>query len=136
MYECRGKRCSRGDKDGMGTTLYPSLYGDRTCVFVSWNRLLTRKKITTPVRRGWRVTQKGGPQEWQKAVSACHATDVYEQLGKDSCAGTLVFEGTLAELVEGGTAVVASEAGCVVGTAATSESTGTGRDWRARWAMN
>ncbi len=29
----------QGDKDGMGTTLYPSLYGDRTCVFVSWNRL-------------------------------------------------------------------------------------------------
>ena len=53
-----------------------------------------------------------------------------------SIVGTLVFEGTLAELVEGSAAVVASEAGCAVGTAAASEFAGTGRDWRPRPAMN
>ena len=38
--------------------------------------------------------------------------------------------------VEGSAAVVASEAGCAVGTAAASEFAGTGRDWRPRPAMN
>lgn len=83
-----------------------------------------------------RVTQKVGLQEWQKPFPLITPRDVYEQLGKDSCVGTLVFEGTLAELVEGSAAVVASEAGCAVGTAAASEFAGTGRDWRPRPAMN
>ena len=39
MYECAEGSAAAGGKDGMGTTLYPSLYGDRACVFVSWNRL-------------------------------------------------------------------------------------------------
>ena len=73
-----------------------------------------------------RVTQKVGLQEWQKPFPLVTPRDVYEQLGKDSCVGTLVFEGTLAELVEGS----------AVGTAAASESAGTGRDWRPRPAMN
>ena len=83
-----------------------------------------------------RVTQKVGLQEWQKPFPLVTPRDVYEQLGKDSCVGTLVFEGTLAELVEGSAAVVASEAGCAVGTAAASEFAGTDRDWRPRPAMN
>ena len=37
-YVQRGSAAA-GGKDGMGTTLYPSLYGDRAFVFVSWNRL-------------------------------------------------------------------------------------------------
>ena len=83
-----------------------------------------------------RVTQKVGLQEWKKPFPLVTPRDVYEQLGKDSCAGTLVFEGTLAELVEGSAAVAASEAGCVAATAAASESLGTGRGWRPRPAMN
>ena len=39
MYECAEGSAAAGGKDGMGTTLYPSLYGDRAFVFVSWNRL-------------------------------------------------------------------------------------------------
>ena len=62
-----------------------------------------------------RVTQKVGLQEWQKPFPLVTPRDVYEQLGKDSCVGTLVFE---------------------VGTAAASEFAGTGRDWRPRPAMN
>ena len=36
---CAEGSAAAGGKNGMGTTLYPSLYGDRACVFVSWNRL-------------------------------------------------------------------------------------------------
>ena len=39
MYESAEGSAAAGGKDGMGTTLYPSLYGDRACVFVSRNRL-------------------------------------------------------------------------------------------------
>ena len=83
-----------------------------------------------------RVTQKVGLQEWEKPFPLVTPRDVYEQLGKDSCVGTLVFEGTLAELVECSAAVAASEAGCVAATAAASEALGTGRGWRPRPAMN
>ena len=38
-HECAEGSAAAGGKDGMGTTLYPSLYGDRAFVFVSWNRL-------------------------------------------------------------------------------------------------
>ena len=39
LYESTEGSAAAGGKDGMGTTLYPSLYGDRAFVFVSWNRL-------------------------------------------------------------------------------------------------
>ena len=55
---------------------------------------------------------------------------------KRQLCGNACIRGTLAELVEGSAAVVASEAGCAVGTAAASEFAGTGRDWRPRPAMN
>lgn len=119
----------------MGTTLYPSLYGDRAFVLLAGIAFDQKNHDTCS---SWlaRVTQKVGLQEWQKPFPLVTPRDVYEQLGKDSCVGTLVFEGTLAELVEGSAAVVASEAGCAVGTAAASEFAGTGRDWRPRPAMN
>ena len=37
-----------------------------------------------------RVTQKVGLQEWQKPFPLVTPRDVYEQLGKDSCVGTLI----------------------------------------------
>ncbi|MFR6591062.1 MAG: hypothetical protein ACLURV_14265 [Gallintestinimicrobium sp.] len=73
MYECTEGSAAAGDKDGMGTTLYPSLYGDRTLFLLAG--IAFDQKITTPVRRGWRVTQKVGLQEWQSRFP-CHARDV------------------------------------------------------------
>lgn len=68
-----------------------------------------------------RVTQKVGLQEWEKPFPLITPRDVYEQLGKESSVGTLVFEGTLAELMAADTA---------------SKPAGTGRGWRLRPAMD
>lgn len=51
-----------------------------------------------------RVTQKVGLQEWDKPFPLITPRDVYEQMGKESGVGTLVFEGMLVELMAGSAA--------------------------------
>lgn len=49
-----------------------------------------------------RVTQEAGVHEWDRHFSLVTPREVYEAMGKGSLRGELVFEGKLAELVNGG----------------------------------